>query len=1709
MSKAIPTLRSLSPIETALPSFLVEFDLDAILEYANAISPLGPGLMHSQKPTKTSSASSRNENANFVIMDRNWVTEMSSPVRLEPLLISQYLGGGVSLNDPETYQIHIENFDFKPSSTGGPLVIIFQRQNGLLKRGGLLSMHVLDPAVESAISSEIFFIGSRMKKCKSHFAISKMLLSIELCAATQKVALELSYKVEIVTLLYRYFSSDVSQALDNVIKPHIKVIPQEGSEFNSKFESFLKDNQLFYKVVSDKTGRMPACAQPFTHPGLQTTLLPFQRKSVLWLLSKEGVEYDEKSQKCVSAPVVTSELHHAILNYPHTDIVWLARQIHDIFSRLCFGWKRVYFHGEICWYNNYTGNIMLELQALMFLKSYYEENTSDPLPGCGLLSEEMGLGKTVEVTTLIQLNPRPLHEVGASISLQFNDGGDFLVVKKAKTTLIAAPESILRQWYTEICQICPALLVTIYKGLGKYPELNNIPQYIAEFLQNYDVVLINYSTLSRETDYANYSSRHKPTRGGKKRTSEGTEISKPDEKGQETGPQSTTAESFKAEFHIPEFRNQDEVALTQKKFERTVITELARKIAERGPKNIPHTLYYESPLMSFQWWRVVLDEVQMVSSGSTRAFATAAILPRFHSWGVSGTPSTLPAVLKFLRFLPFNYEIHKFAWHLLTSPESANEDFVEVWLTLAIRHTKNMVHDDIKLPPQQRILLIIPLTEVEQDKYKEVLESTLAYLGIYDSKTTMDKSRALDSSSYSHLRTWLLKLRQLCGNLQVGKLPRTQTLKGRNKTKILISAEKELKTLGNVLVDMIESVKDEVSECEKALVNRVLEICLAIEYVYQPDKVIEVLNVMQPEIQILIDKVRQNTETDNGRLRRVRALLIKANALSHETENISDSDENLDLIISDSKHSVMKTELDRPAEKDMDDEEIWVNLAEFRKLRDRVNAHHARLRSWKLIQHKCFFLLASAHFQLYDTEYQEKVTQLKISLDIINIVVDTIKDKSFLKKDPTQTSEIKNISCLDSDVRILKARQLHTDDREKRNKALEKRYYELAEECRREILLHAINDVQRVTKKRIRLKMSISSGDWTNDGQKTFPKTTKKLFASIPKIDVSCLNGLSSDMKCKQVVDQFEQLCIKLNLQADSINANMSQLLTVLTNPLTDNKKDADGEEFDQSVQDQEKASCLIFIVSQMLQDRANAVFESTAAILEIERHQENDFKQEAQRVTDRSFLKALLKTRHLCKPDTTISLEELVDDGRLLELEYKRSKFSFGDVTSLDLLATLRTIFENEKIAEVLLKKELNTSFNTVFNSRVEYFRQLQHISDSVQNEFSKNLEDRANAESAEALFQNLFKMMVQTQSNLAKRITRARYLATLLTGTDSDHQEQEQDDIICIICRSAITVGSLTFCGHKFCKYCLEEWLRRSPRCPMCKSPTDKSTVYGFTQYKGGLKAQHLETSHSDNFGQPSKRKAHVNQIYKQLDVETLSKVQRIYLSSSFGSKVDLIVRQVLYLRGVDPGVQIVIFSQWQDLLVILAFAFEKMNISFVSAKGSHVSTSRRQKNDPVEEFKDRANIKTCFLLNSQAQSSGLTLINATHIFLCEPLINTSTELQAISRIHRIGQKKPTTVWMFCIENTVEESIVAIGTKRRIEYLHANAKDSNGKDEHNKTQRNGKALEENELRAAESFVLTMSSASRKKNFLDTTEFVDDEDLKEIYFGSNTKQII
>ncbi|XP_063700872.1 E3 ubiquitin-protein ligase SHPRH [Culicoides brevitarsis] len=137
------------------------------------------------------------------------------------------------------------------------------------------------------------------------------------------------------------------------------------------------------------------------------------------------------------------------------------------------------------------------------------------------------------------------------------------------------------------------------------------------------------------------------------------------------------------------------------------------------------------------------------------------------------------------------------------------------------------------------------------------------------------------------------------------------------------------------------------------------------------------------------------------------------------------------------------------------------------------------------------------------------------------------------------------------------------------------------------------------------------------------------------------------------------------------------------------------------------------------------------------------------------------------------------------------------------------------------------------------------------------------------------------------------------------------------------------------------------------------------------------------------------------------------------NFSAKILAITKEILKIRHEDKNVKIVIFSQWENILTMITSALQTNKIDFVM----HTNTGNRGAKSHIEIFKTGP--QTCLLMPLAAGSKGLNLTEATHVFLVEPILNPSEELQAIGRVHRIGQTKPTFVHRFIMKNTIEETI------------------------------------------------------------------------------------
>lgn len=181
-------------------------------------------------------------------------------------------------------------------------------------------------------------------------------------------------------------------------------------------------------------------------------------------------------------------------------------------------------------------------------------------------------------------------------------------------------------------------------------------------------------------------------------------------------------------------------------------------------------------------------------------------------------------------------------------------------------------------------------------------------------------------------------------------------------------------------------------------------------------------------------------------------------------------------------------------------------------------------------------------------------------------------------------------------------------------------------------------------------------------------------------------------------------------------------------------------------------------------------------------------------------------------------------------------------------------------------------------------------------------------------------------------------------------------------------------------------------------------------------------------------------------------------------------------------------------------MSTAFRRFRIGFASID-THGGIARFKEDPSVEVF----------LLHARAHSSGLNLVSANNVFLCEPLVNTALELQAIARVDRIGQQHETTVWLYVTSGTVEESIYNLSVKRRMEHMGQASRRSNNKALSSAKLKSGNSTPElldANLEAANTLELEHAALTRLMSKDKTAgEVVDKGDLWECLFGNRAGQ--
>eukprot|EP00475_Leptophrys_vorax_P029867 TRINITY_DN44210_c0_g1_i2.p1 TRINITY_DN44210_c0_g1~~TRINITY_DN44210_c0_g1_i2.p1 ORF type:complete len:598 (-),score=129.07 TRINITY_DN44210_c0_g1_i2:41-1654(-) len=290
--------------------------------------------------------------------------------------------------------------------------------------------------------------------------------------------------------------------------------------------------------------------------------------------------------------------------------------------------------------------------------------------------------------------------------------------------------------------------------------------------------------------------------------------------------------------------------------------------------------------------------------------------------------------------------------------------------------------------------------------------------------------------------------------------------------------------------------------------------------------------------------------------------------------------------------------------------------------------------------------------------------------------------------------------------------------------------------------------------------------------------------------------------------------------------------------------------------------------------------------------------------------------------------------------------------------------------------------------------------------------------------------------------------------------------ESITCSICFDPIEQPIITRCVHIFCKGCIDDYVRRAenPKCAICRKSIKphelalidmKSEKFDFTDDSAGDSVSSCggkDLSRSEislrsvrrseaTFCPPTPRhdvdlvkpqfdqELSIDHKYPMIDKTFLHCVRT--LQGKYCAKLQVLLSDIQAHLEKNSDSKFVVFSMFPDLLHAISEALTSKNINSVRISGN-VSGAERMR--AIALFNQVSTVKV-FLLTLGSGAAGLTLTKASTLYFAEPCLRIADELQALNRIHRIGQTNEVRVVTIYTQGTMEERLVFLKERSTME--------------------------------------------------------------------------
>ncbi|KAG5981095.1 hypothetical protein E4U55_003309 [Claviceps digitariae] len=140
-------------------------------------------------------------------------------------------------------------------------------------------------------------------------------------------------------------------------------------------------------------------------------------------------------------------------------------------------------------------------------------------------------------------------------------------------------------------------------------------------------------------------------------------------------------------------------------------------------------------------------------------------------------------------------------------------------------------------------------------------------------------------------------------------------------------------------------------------------------------------------------------------------------------------------------------------------------------------------------------------------------------------------------------------------------------------------------------------------------------------------------------------------------------------------------------------------------------------------------------------------------------------------------------------------------------------------------------------------------------------------------------------------------------------------------------------------------------------------------------------------------------------------------------------LLLLEVMLPKLKERGHRVLIFSQFLQQLDIMEDFLNGIGYDFRRLDGQISSLEKQRR---IDAFNAPDSPIFAFLLSTRAGGVGINLATADTVIIMDPDFNPHQDIQALSRAHRIGQKRKVLCFQLMTKDTVEERIMQIGKKK-----------------------------------------------------------------------------